>query len=188
MTDPHRRILHGKKSSIIRLNEIDTHWVPRKKLTSQHLSQWETVVILNSAFPQWTFRSKWPLPTVFFFSKLHSSPLFVGLAYDFCYSLLVQNCNTLPFLSKPIFAGKITFIFRVYIIWWPIWGSKEDPPLASLGLVSSQGRCPQGPLSCQLPCGPRNLTVFLLNLRFCSVFEALQTLFGVYLKASSSSD
>lgn len=156
MTDPHRRILHGKKSSIISLNEKDTQWVSRKKLTSQHLIP----SMRNRRHPElgfspMDFHSKWPLPTAFFFSKSHSSPLFVGLAYDFCYSLLVQNCNSLPFLSKPIFAGKVTFIFRVDIIWWPMWGCKEDPPLASLGL------CPQGPLSCQLPCGPWNLTVSL---------------------------
>ena len=44
-----------------------------------------------------------------------SSPLRGGLAYGFCCSSLVLDCNSLLFLSKPIFAAKITgsFIFKV---------------------------------------------------------------------------
>lgn len=38
---------------------------------------------------------------------------FVGLAYGFCHSLFVPQCNSLLFLNKPIFAAKITFIFKV---------------------------------------------------------------------------
>lgn len=47
------------------------------------------------------------------FSLYLYSPLFVGLACGFCYNLLVPNCNSLLFPNKPVFAGKITFIFKV---------------------------------------------------------------------------
>lgn len=87
-------------------------------------------------FSPMDFSFKMTPPNCLLLFKITFLAFICGLAYDFCCSLLVQNGNSLPFLSKPIFAGKITFIFRLDIIWWPIWGSKEDPPLASLGLVS----------------------------------------------------
>lgn len=58
--------------------------------------------------------SKQPSPTSSFLSiKEHSSPLFVGLVYDFCYSMVVLKHNSMLFLNKLIFADKITFIFEV---------------------------------------------------------------------------
>ena len=39
-----------------------------------------------------------------------------SLAYGFCHGLLVLNCNSLLFPNKPIFAHKITFIFKFNII------------------------------------------------------------------------
>lgn len=61
--------------------------LPRRWLPQQ-LSQWETIITLNSCFSPTDFPSKHPPPTSYFFSiKQHSSPLFVGLAYGFWVSL-----------------------------------------------------------------------------------------------------
>ena len=40
---------------------------------------------------------------------------FVGLAYGFCHCLLVLIYNSLLFLNKPIFAGKITVFIYLFI-------------------------------------------------------------------------
>ena len=71
----------------------EVHCISYKKSTTPATQPWETV-------STWTF----------FLCKT-GFLLFVGLAYGFCYSLLVPNSNSLLFPDKPIFASKITVLF-----------------------------------------------------------------------------
>lgn len=85
---------------------------PIRNPLPQQLSQWETVITPNFHVSPRDFPSKPPPPAnlpltpqipSFFFIKLSFFSSFVGLAYEFCCSLLVWNCSSLLFQNKPIF-------------------------------------------------------------------------------------
>lgn len=80
------------------------------KILSIILSGWKGEFSLE--FTQ-SYHGKWPYKIcllINFFLLFYTS-LFAGLAYGFCHSLFVSNCNSLLFLSKSIFTGKITVLF-----------------------------------------------------------------------------
>lgn len=70
ITDPNWGVIHRKESSVTHPTGKDAHGLPTGNLLPQQLSQWETVITLNSHFSPMAFCSKQPLPTCFFLYKI----------------------------------------------------------------------------------------------------------------------
>lgn len=82
--------------------KMDTAFPTWNQLPLQ-LSQWETLIVLNSCFSPVVFHSETTPPNFPLLLHKIMSLCFVGLAYGFFCSLLVLNCNSLLFPNKLIF-------------------------------------------------------------------------------------
>ena len=71
-----------------------------------------TVITLNSCFSPMDFPSKQPLPASSLLFHKIMFILFVEIASDFLYTLLLPNHNSLLFPNDPIFASKLTLFLR----------------------------------------------------------------------------
>lgn len=67
---------------------------------SLQLSQWVTVITLNSCFSPVDFPSKQPLPNFLLLDKITSFSFVCWTCRRLCSSLRVQNCNSLLFLNN----------------------------------------------------------------------------------------
>lgn len=110
ITDPNRRILNGKESSVTGPNREKCTCISYEKSTTSATQPVRGHLHLNSCFSPADFPLTPPLPTSSSFIKQYFSPLFVGLAHGFCSSLFVPDFNFPLFPNKHIFASKITVL------------------------------------------------------------------------------
>lgn len=90
---------------------------PTRNRQPQKLSQWKTAILLNSCFSPKQPLLKATSPNFLLFLYNITFLSFVRLAFGFCYSPPIPNCNHLMFLNKAIFFWSNNWLLFLRSTW-----------------------------------------------------------------------